>query len=151
MSKNNVDSSRSPLRFSKKTSKDYLGLLDIETLKDLVFDRIQSDDILSKSLSVLVQVRFSDIDWSQLEATLNYSLRLPDYVPHSVGGHELIVDSILKALDYLASKGERELALKAADYVIKQGEIVGQNIDENWLWCESLKALSEWAEKLRKA
>jgi hypothetical protein len=79
MSKNNVDSSRSPLRFSKKTSKDYLGLLDIETLKDLVFDRIQSDDILSKSLSFLVQVRFPEIDWSQLEATLNYSLRLPDY------------------------------------------------------------------------
>jgi hypothetical protein len=151
MSKNTVDPSLSPIRFSKKSSKDYLGLLDTETLTDLVFDRLQSDDILSQSLSILVQVRFPNIDWNQLKATLKYSLRLPDYVPNSVHGHELIVDSILKALDYLAGRGERELALKAADYVISQGEIIGQSIDENWLWSESLTKLSEWAEKLRKA
>jgi hypothetical protein len=151
MSKNNVQSSLSPIRFNKKSSKDYLGLLNAGTLIDLVFDRLQTDDILSQSLSVLVQVRFTDINWSQLKATLDYSLQLPDYVPHSVHGHELIVDSILKALDFLATKGERELALKATDYVIEQGEIIGQNIDENWLWCESLKKLSDWAEKLRKS
>ncbi|MEO5971403.1 MAG: hypothetical protein ABIQ95_15875 [Bdellovibrionia bacterium] len=148
MSKHSFPSGHRPLIFSSKKSKDYLSLLDIGTVIDLLFDRVQSDDILSKSLSVLVQVRLPDVDWEQLKSTLDNSLSLPDYVPHSVHGYELILDSILKALDYCLKNGGRDLALKAAEYVLEKGEIVGENIDENWCWSESLKSISDWVAKL---
>ena len=125
-----------------------LSALDSSRLADLLWLRAQSDDVLWKASMALAALQPSSDDWEKSRAAIDFALHFPDYVRYTERGHGLILDVIRQALD-LMKEGQREFALRVADYAIERGHEVAKNFEDDWDWTSSLDDLEKWACGIR--
>ena len=131
-----------------KSSKKYVESLSFERLLEIVWHRIQTDEILKKIVLVSIVFSTENKDYEMMKAAIDYALRFSDYIRYYEHGHDQILTELEVALKTMLASGGKEEVIRIGQYLIKKAEAVAENFEEDWSWMQSVDSLRELINSL---
>ena len=131
-----------------KSSKKYVESLSFERLLEIVWHRIQTDEILKKIVLVSIAFSAENKDYEMMKAAIDCALRFSDYIRYNEHGHDQILTELEAALKAMLASGEKENVIRIGQYLIEKAEAVAENFEEDWSWMQSVDSLKNLINSL---
>ena len=130
--------------------KQHLSTFSKEHLIDIIWFNAQSNLELWKALNANIGIQLAQGDWEKIKKAIDYALYFTDIVGYSERGHDIIIYEILAGLDDIYERGNKEFALRAAEYALKQGQEVLEYFDDGWNWSCALEDIDRWISQKKE-
>lgn len=124
-----------------------ISCLGTDRLSSIILARAQYDKILREILIATISLRQVSGDLEKAKEIVDKAIDFPEgYVRYTEQGHEQILDEIRGTLEILLKNGEKEFALRVAEYTVNRSESISDIFEDDWEWTESVKNFIKWIQ-----